>query len=107
MLKNYEAANLIPLLEIIRKPGRYAGLNGVNVLTNAASGGVYDKAEVVRELRRAVDAGEKKDHTFAPVFSHPKQGLAYGLNPYESPRILRRLQPLRRWSHEQVEHVFT
>jgi putative transposase len=25
----------------------------------------------------------------------------------ESPRILRRLQLLRRWSHEQVEQVFT
>lgn len=82
MLNNYETANLIPLLESIRKPGRYAGLNGFNVLTNAALGGTYDKAEVTRELRRAVEAGHKKDHTFTPSFTHPKQGLAYGLNPY-------------------------
>ena len=25
----------------------------------------------------------------------------------ESPRVLRRLQPLRRWSHEQFEQVLT
>jgi len=24
----------------------------------------------------------------------------------ESPRVLRRLQPLRRWSHEQIKQVF-
>jgi len=29
MLKNYETANLIPLLDTIRKPGRYSGLNGL------------------------------------------------------------------------------
>lgn len=82
MLKSYETANLIPLLDTIRKPGRYAGMNGINVLTNATFDGSYDKAEVIRELRRAVDAGSKKDYTFAPAFTHPKQGLAYGLNPY-------------------------
>jgi len=37
---------------------------------------------VRRELRRAADAGKENDHTFAPTFTHPKQGLAYGLNPY-------------------------
>lgn len=82
MLENYETANLIPLLEAIRKPGRYAGLNGVNVLTNAALGGTYNKDEVTRELRRAVDAGLRKDSAFVPEFTHPMQGLAYGLNPY-------------------------
>ncbi len=82
MLENYQTANLIPLLETIRKPGRYAGLNGVNALTNAALGGTYDETEVTRELRRAVDAGRRKDHAFMPAFTHPKQGLAYGLNPY-------------------------
>ncbi len=82
MLDNYQTANLIPLLETIRKPGRYAGHNGVNALTNAAFGRAYDKAEVVRELRRAVAAGRKNDHAFVPEFTHPKQGFAYGLNPY-------------------------
>ncbi len=82
MLRHHEKANLIPLLETIRKPGRYAGLNGVNVLTNAALGGTYDKVEVTRELRRAVDAGQRNDHAYAPTFTHSKQGLAYGLNPY-------------------------
>lgn len=82
MLESYETANLIPLLRTIRKPGRYAGLHGVNVLTNAALGGSYNKTEVTRELHRAVNAGRKKDHTFVPEFTHPQQGLAYGLNPY-------------------------
>lgn len=82
MLENYQAANLIPLLETIRKPGRYAGLNGVNALTNAAPDGTYNEAEVTRELRRAVEAGRRKDHDFVPEFTHPKQGFAYGLNPY-------------------------
>ena len=82
MLEHYEAADLIPLLNTIRKPGRYAGLNGVNALTNAALAGAYDHAEVSRELRRAVDAGQRNDPTFAPAFTHSKQGLAYGLNPY-------------------------
>lgn len=82
MPEHYRTANLIPLLETIRKPGRYAGLNGVNALTNAALGDSYDKAEVTRELRRAVDAGQRKDHAFVPKFTHPKQGLAFGLNPY-------------------------
>lgn len=82
MLEHYQTANLIPLLETIRKPGRYAGLNGVNALTNAAPNGSYDKAEVTRELRRAVDAGRSKDHDFVPEFTNPKQGLSYGLNPY-------------------------
>ena len=82
MIENYQTANLIPLLEPIRKPGRYAGLNGVNVLTNAAPTGSYNKAEVSRELRRAVIAGRNGDHAFAPSFTHPMQGFAYGLNPY-------------------------
>ena len=30
----------------------------------------------------------------------------YQFNWSESPRVLRRLQPLRRWSHEQVKQVF-
>jgi hypothetical protein len=82
MLEGYEAANLVPLLETIRKPGRYAGLYGVNALTNAAPVGSYDRAEVCRELRRAVDAGKRKDHAFVPSFTHQMQGFAYGLNPY-------------------------
>jgi hypothetical protein len=92
MLSNYEKANLIPLLETIRKPGRYAGLCGVNALTNAAGDGIYNKDEVIRELRRAVIAGEAGDHTFTPIFTNPDQGLAYGLNPYTD------------WSLAQLAH---
>jgi hypothetical protein len=79
VLEKYRIAKLIPLLELIRKPDRYAGMKGINALTNAALGDVYDKAEVTRELRRA---HESKDPDFLPQFSHPMQGFAYGLNPY-------------------------
>lgn len=82
MLTYYETANLIPLLDAIRAPGRYAGMNGVNVLTNAAPDESFNREEVTRELRRAVDAGKRGDPGFSPSFSHRKQGLAYGLNPY-------------------------
>jgi hypothetical protein len=79
---HYELANLIPLLERIREPGRYAGMNGVNALTNATFGSDYRKDEVVRALRGAVEAGRAKDDGFAPAFTDPKQGLSHGLNPY-------------------------
>ena len=79
MLQHYKNANLIPLLEAIRLEGRYAGLKGVNALTNAAPGESYNTAEVTRELSRAISA---RDESFRPEFSHPKQGFAYGLNPY-------------------------
>ena len=82
MLEHYQKANLIRFLEIIRKQGRYRGMDGVNVLTNAAFGENYSKAEVTRELSRAESAGEENDHAFRPAFSHPNQGFAYGLNPY-------------------------
>lgn len=82
MLSAYEEANLIPLLDTIRKPGRYAGLNGVNALTNAAFGGNFSKPEITRELRHAVAAGQECNHSFVPTFTHPRQGFSYGLNPY-------------------------
>ncbi len=82
VLERYRAANLLPLLDLIREPGRYAGRNGVNALTNAALDGTYNETEVTRELRRAVAAGQRNDPTFVAEFSHPGQGLAYGLNPY-------------------------
>ncbi|MBA3595489.1 MAG: LysE family translocator, partial [Polaromonas sp.] len=36
---------------------------------------------------------------------NPKIALFYG-SVFESPRELRRLQPLRRWSHEEIKQVF-
>jgi hypothetical protein len=82
MLQHYRNAKLILLLEAIRTDGRYGGFEGVNALTNAALGEAYNRAEVTRELRRAVSAGEVNDESFRPAFSHPKQGFSYGLNPY-------------------------
>lgn len=82
MLQKYELANLVPLLETIRRSDRYSGMDGVNVLTNAAFGNDYNKGEVVRELQRASVAGSKNDRYFAPDFSHSKQGFSFGLNPY-------------------------
>jgi hypothetical protein len=82
MLEHYQNANLIQLLESIRKDGRYAGLDGINALTNAAFDENYNKREIARELCHAVIAGKENNHTFHPDFSHPKQGFSYGLNPY-------------------------
>lgn len=82
MLEYYRRAGLVPLLDAIRAPRRYAGMNGVNVLTNAAPDESDNRDEVVRELRRAEDAGRNGNHAFATEFTHPKQGLSYGLNPY-------------------------
>lgn len=93
VLSKYEQANLVPLLETIRKPGRYAELNGVNALTNAALGGTYNEAEVIRELRRAVDAGQRKDSAFEPKFTNPRQGLSYGLNPYTDWALAQLVKP--------------
>lgn len=82
MWPQYKNAGLIPFLKLIREPGRYAGMNGVNALTNAAPESDYDEAEVRRELHRAVEAGARKEMDFAPQFTHSLQGFARGLNPY-------------------------
>jgi hypothetical protein len=82
VLAKYRDANLIPFLETIRKPGRYAGSCGVNALSNTAPDGAYERAEVCRELALAIQAGIDKRHDFAPSFTDARQGLAFGLNPY-------------------------
>lgn len=80
--RGYCLANLAPLLEAIRRPGRYAGHEGVNALTNTAPPDSFRCDEVLTQLAAAEAAGLRKDASFAPQFSSSGQGFAYGLNPY-------------------------
>ena len=93
MHKNYAVANLVPLLERIRTPGRYAGLDGVNALTNAAPYEAYSRGEVTQALRAAVAAGAAGNRGFTPQFTHPAQGLAFGLNPYTDWSLAQLVEP--------------
>ena len=69
-------------------------------------GGLIKKALFADNLAPVVDE----------LYAHPERldlmrawlaTLAFGMEIYESPRVSRRLQLLRRWSHEQIIEVFT
>ena len=54
-----------------------------------------------------------KDFTYAVMDGSKKEPVVRHVSSvtvpknFEPPRVLRRLQRLREWSHEQVEQVFT
>jgi hypothetical protein len=64
---------------------------------------IYDplvqNAESIDEVRLYVTERNKSS-------SFKKEIIKSNLTPNESPWVLRRLQLLREWSHEQVEQVF-
>jgi type I restriction-modification system DNA methylase subunit len=66
---------------------------------------------IANDLRGSVDGWDFKTYVLGMLFYRfISENLTSYLNEQErreSPRVLRRLQPLRRWSHEQVDKVLT
>jgi hypothetical protein len=82
VLEAYECAGLTRLLQAIRAPGRYQGVEHLNVLTNCLDSPLYDRGEVCDALKRARQLTFENKSDFAPNFSRAGQGFSFGLNPY-------------------------
>lgn len=82
MLKPYVEYGLSDVLSTIRRPDRYQGMNGANVLTNALPMEDYQHDSVRRCLAASYAAGQQADESFRPDLGCSPQGLSYGLNPY-------------------------
>jgi hypothetical protein len=90
------------------------GLMRARVIKPSISGKVIHDMITVREQRgRMHGTAYVSDYRIAPGTALPARVMVMIVgkpreSETESPRILRRLQPLRRWSHEQeIKQVFT
>lgn len=92
--KRYESLGLTPLLHQIRRPGRYDGLDGWNILTNAELPDSYDMSLVVDEIHRAA---RHREVPYTSELAVRKQGLSYGLNPYTDWSLAQFDGPPDRW----------